>query len=74
MCREAKAALQRSRAIFERGPSSRPASMNDVKAAQGGADLAKKQKSTGAAQCIVCENPVVQPCWYCVNCEGLWVV
>ena len=68
-CREAKAALQKSRAIFERGPSSGPAPMNDVKTAKG-ADLAKKQKST-TAQCIVCESPVVQPCWYCVNCEGL---
>jgi hypothetical protein len=71
MYRESKAALQKSRAIFERGTMA-PNSGRAVK----GVDTAKKRISTAVTsapptpRCIVCDEPVLQPCWYCVNCKG----
>lgn len=78
MDREAKEALKRARSIFE-GLKDQDAGESDEKGDQNAGNIqspteepttTEQPETNKVIKCVVCEEVVVQPCWYCVHCEG----
>ncbi|KAF8581694.1 hypothetical protein K439DRAFT_202072 [Ramaria rubella] len=73
--REAKVALQKARAIFQRTPPPLPLPRQGSTGNNAAkvADVVKQRASTVAKplpKCAICKATAAQPCWYCVHCEG----
>ncbi|KAJ7901712.1 hypothetical protein B0H14DRAFT_1250148 [Mycena olivaceomarginata] len=57
--REAKRALTKARKLFPDPEADADASASDIHSVI----------ETTGPKCAVCEDPVTQPCWFCVQCE-----
>ncbi|KAF8210104.1 hypothetical protein K438DRAFT_140561 [Mycena galopus ATCC 62051] len=60
--REAKQALAKARQLF---------ADTDTDTNAGALEMQLAYETTGGPKCAVCEDPVTQPCWFCVQCQGL---
>ncbi|KAF7361998.1 hypothetical protein MVEN_00545000 [Mycena venus] len=60
MYREAKRALAKARLLFSTPETDADASASEIHLAL---------ETSAGPKCAACEDPVTQPCWFCVQCE-----